>query len=203
MRRDLIVTALVFAVIGFLGGYFYTRRAAEQRAVVAPAAGPTTEEAMGLPPGHPPMDVSQQIVTLRQEAEKNPRDPAASFRLGEFLFDAGRCADAIPWYERGLKLEPKNTDARVVLAGCLADTGQADEGVKHLNTVLELKPNEPHALYHLAVILLRAKQDRAGAERIYRQLRLNHPTFQGLGELERLLRESGQSRGGPAGTGGR
>lgn len=208
MRRDLVVTALIFALIGFLGGYIYIRqtRLPPERgsgastgslALEAPAA----EEASGLPEGHPPLDVARQIVDLRKDAEKNPTDPAAALRLADFLFNTGRFQDAIPWYERALRLEPKNIDARIRLAGCLVETAQHDAALKQLDTVLQLKPNEPHALYHQAVTLLRGKQDRAGAERVYRQLRQVNPHFPGLEDLERLFGEP--PRGGRAGTGGR
>lgn len=194
MRRDLVVTALIFAVIGFLGGYLYTQRAASPPPAPTgsgplTAAQPTAEEVPGLPAGHPPMEIAREIVTLRQEAEKNPRDAALAFRLAELLFEVGRCDEAIPHYQRGLDLEPKNTDARVVLANCLTETGKYAEAERQLEAVLQLKPNQPHALYHLAVARLR-KPDRAGAERAYQQLRQVNPNFEGLPELERMLKES-------------
>ncbi|MBI4462898.1 MAG: tetratricopeptide repeat protein [Acidobacteria bacterium] len=203
MRRDLVLTALIFAVIGFVGGYVYTRQAKQAAPQTAPLLGeqPSAEEAMGLPPGHPPMDVSRQIVALRQQAEQNPEDAGAALRLAEFLFEIGRCQEAIPWYERALAREPKNLDARVALASCLADTNQPDAAIEQLNAVLALKPNEPHALYHLALTLLRGKQDRAGAERVRQQLRQVNPNFPGLEELDRLLGASPRTSARSTGSG--
>jgi len=191
MRRDLIVTALIFIVIGFVGGYVFTRQAGKSGATLSsPLMGgaQSADEAMGLPPGHPPMDISQRIIELRQEAERNPDDAVAALRLADFLFEVGRCQDAVAWYERALARAPKEIDARIKMASCLTEIGQADAAIRHLNTVLELKPNEPHALYHLAVAYLRGKQNRAEAERIYRRLRQVNPNFEGLDDLERLLR---------------
>ncbi len=197
MRRDLIVTALIFIVIGFVGGYIFTRQAGKSGALLTPpltGGAQSADEAMGLPPGHPPIDVSQRIVELRQEAEGKPEDPVPALRLADFLFEVGRCQDAVAWYERALARAPKEIDARIKMASCLTETGQADAAIRHLNTVLELKPNEPHALYHLAVAYLRGKQNRAEAERLYRQLRQVNPNFEGLDDLERLLRAGGAGR---------
>ncbi|MFQ5817757.1 MAG: tetratricopeptide repeat protein [Terriglobia bacterium] len=201
MRRDLVVTALVFIVVGFVGGYIYTQQTGEQRLskssplLADELAG---EEALGLPPGHPSIDVAQRMRELRAEAEQNPEDIGAALRLAYFLMEVGRCQDAIAWYERGLRLEPNNTDTRIALANCLFETGQHDAALQHLNTVLALKPNEPHALYHLVVTRLRGKRDLPGAERAYRQLRQANPNFAGLEELERLL---GEFRGRASGPG--
>lgn len=191
MRRDLLVTALIFVILGFAGGYFYTRQAGgpASSAPLLPSQ-PSAEEAMGLPEGHPPMDVARRMVELRQEAEQNPDDPVPTLRLADFLLDVGRCQDAVAWYERALQREPKNLDARTKLGNCLAETGQPDAAIRQFETVLQLKPNEPHALYHLGVTLLRGKQDRTAAERVARQLHQVNPNFPGLEDLERMLAES-------------
>lgn len=202
MRRDLVLTASLFVVIGFLAGYIYTnqtqwrqQRAASGGRVSSLLEMPADIEAE-LPEGHPPIDVARQIMALRQEAEENPEDAAAAFRLAELLFELERFADAIFWYQRGLALEPKNLDARIALGACLHQTGSYDEAMVQFNTVLELKPNNSYALYHLALTLLHGKQDRTGAERIYKRLRRVNPNFAGLEDLEHQLAAAPPASGG-------
>lgn len=198
MRRDLVLTALVFILIGFVSGYIYTQQTGKQPLLQSSpmlTGEPVGEEDLGLPPGHPPLDVAREIVALRQEAEQNPEDVGAALRLADFLLEVEVYQDAITWYERALRLEPKNTDARIALARCQFEMGQYEAAIQQLNTVLELKPNEPHALYHLGVTLLRGQRDLPGAERVYRQLRQVNPNYPGLEDLERLLGEFRQARG--------
>jgi len=200
MRRDLVLTAVIFVVVGFVAGYIYMSQVQwrQQRAAAGGRPSPLLELPANiegeLPAGHPPMDVARQIVELRQEAERNPKDAVAAFRLADLLFEIERFADAAFWYERGLGVEPKNIDARVALGICLHRSGRHDEAITQFNTVLELKPNEPEALYELALTLLHGKQDRAAAERIYEQLRRVNPNFAGLEDLERQLAAARKSR---------
>lgn len=194
MRRDLLITALIFTAVGFVGGVVYMQYGAPAS---SRAAGPSSlampEDPAGLPEGHPPINLAQQWQTLREKAEASPNDPKAALELANFLFDIERWEDATFWYKRGLTLEPKNTDARTDLATCYYNLKRYDEAIQEYNVVLELEPNKPQALYGLALARLNGKKDVAGARQAYEQLRRNHPDFPWTQELaQRLEAESKQ-----------
>jgi tetratricopeptide (TPR) repeat protein len=189
VRRDLLITALVFTAIGFVGGYVYTQYAAPPRSVSTLSgpvamAGPEPEAA--LPEGHPPLDMAQRWRTLQQQAEANPNDSKTALELANLLFDLQRWEDATFWYKRALTLEPKNTDARTDLATCYFNLGRYDEALKEYSASLEIEPNKPQALYGTALTRL-SQKDTAGARQAYEQLRRAHPEFPGNDDLAKRL----------------
>lgn len=198
MRRDLLITAILFTAIGFVGGYVYTqqtggvglRPAGQPPAPTLPADQADTS----LPEGHPPLDVAQRWRTLQEAADKNPRDPQAAMELGDFLYDLQRWEQAVFWYRRTLELDPKRTDARTDLATCYFHLNRFEEALADYARVLELEPNKPQALYGLALTRLHGKQDRAGALQAFEQLRRSHPDFPGLEQLARELEPGGARR---------
>lgn len=190
MRRDLLITALIFTAVGFVAGIVYSHqtgagslRPAPPPSAASPAGDPT------LPQGHPPLDVAQRWQTLQQQAEANPRDARAALELANFLYDLERWDQAVTWYQRALELDPKNTDARTDLATCYYNLGRYDEAIAAYNQALKLERDKPQALYGLAMARLRGKQDTAGARQAYEQLRRSHPDFPGLPTLAEQLGE--------------
>lgn len=188
MRRDLLITALIFTLVGFVAGAVYTRQSTgdSPRALLSPPPA-TAPSDSSLPEGHPPLNVAERWSALQQQAEANPRDPRAAAELANFLYDIQRWDDAIGWYTRTLELEPKNTDVRTDLGTCYYNLGRFDEAIAEFDRVLELEPNKPQALFNLAMARLRGKQDTAGARRVYEQLRRSHPDFPGIELLAREL----------------
>ena len=197
MRRDLLITALVFTAIGFVGGYVYTQYAgtsAHSMPTSGPAAMANPEPEATLPEGHPPLDVAQRWRTLQQQAEATPNDSKPALELANLLFDMQRWEDATFWYKRVLTLEPKNTDARTDLATCYFNLGRYDEALQEYSASLELEPNKPQALYGLALTRLAGKKDVAGARQAYEQLRRTHPEFPGNEDLAKRLASESKSR---------
>lgn len=191
MRRDLVITALIFAAIGFLAGLTYTRFADGGAPRISPARpSPSANPEGDLPEGHPPLEVAERWRALEEQAEANPDDAQAALELANFLYDSGRWEQAIRHYQRVLELTPQNTNARTDLGTCYYNLGQYDRAIAEFTRALEIEPNKPQALFNLAMARLQ-KQDRAGARRAYEQLRRAHPAFEGLDRLGQLLeRES-------------
>lgn len=192
MRRDLLVTALLFTAIGFAGGYLYSEQTARSQLRPAFQAAPGTGAGgEALPEGHPPLDVSERWRSLQEQAEDNPDNPRAALELANFLYDLERWEEALSWYERGLELDPQNTNARTDLATCYFHLSRFDEALAAYGRVLELEPNKPQALYGLALARLHGQGDREGARQAYEKLRRNHPDFPGVELLERALTQEG------------
>lgn len=195
MRRDLLITALLFAAVGFVGGYVYSQQTSSGalRTVVQPPV-PAAEADDELPAGHPPLDVAQRWRELQERAEANSRDPATARELADLLYDLERWEQAVFWYRRTLELEPKNTHARTDLATSYFHLNRHDEALAEYARALELEPRKPEALYGLALTRLHGKKDRAGAEAAYRELQQAHPDFPGLEQLAREMESAGARR---------
>lgn len=189
MRRDLLVTALLFTIVGFIAGALYTGAlagsgpaAAQGRTVSNPPAGSGV-----LPADHPPMEEARRWQELREKAEANPKDENAAVELANFLYDQGVWDQAIEWYQRTLEINPRNTNARTDMATCYFQAKMFDEAIKEYTAALTDEPNKPQALFGLARVKFEGKQDRAGAERVFEQLKQAHPTFEGVEVLAGIL----------------
>ena len=190
MRRDLLVTALIFLFVGFAAGALYTGALGGPAITAAPgrpaaaAPVPASEE---LPEGHPPMDLAAQWQELRELAEANPQDERAQVDLANFLYDQGVWDQAAPAYQRALAINPRNTNVRTDLATSLFNSNQFEAARREYETALKQEPDKPQALFGLARVKLEGLQDRAGAEQAYERLRRAHPTFEGVAILAGLL----------------
>lgn len=66
--------------------------------------------------GGPPAAVMVQLTTLRGRIAKHPNDDVALTQLADMYLAANKFADAIPLYQRALKVNPKNVAAQTGLA---------------------------------------------------------------------------------------
>lgn len=66
--------------------------------------------------GGPPAAVMEQLSALRARIAAHPNDDVAITQLGDEFLAAGKFAQAIPLYQRALKVNPKNVAAQTGLA---------------------------------------------------------------------------------------
>ncbi len=96
---------------------------------------------------------------LRQAMELDPRSIAAPLKLGKLLCDAARYAEALPYYEKALELDPQSQDARLGLVASLLlneenfekGTLPADPLLRRIESILDRMvtdyPENPEAQY--------------------------------------------------------
>src|ERR1017187_330155 len=138
MKKETILTAVIFLAVGFLAGYITDaqmnwngRQKATQMAATPPEMPPPTGGAasapsggempkQGLPEGHPPIDSAAVIQQMENMAAQNPNDVDIRLKLANFLYDQKQYSKAIEWYQRALELAPKNVNART-------DLGRSEE----------------------------------------------------------------------------
>ncbi len=191
MRRDLLVTALIFAIVGFIAGTLFTGAVGDAAPArpVAPPPRPTEQPASGggLPEGHPPMELAARWQELRVRAESNPGDVGPAVELANFLYDQGAWDQAALWFEKALAIEPGDTDLRTVYAIALYKMNRVDDAVREYEAVLAVEPDKPQALFGLAHAKVEKLNDRAGAAQILERLRRVHPGHESIVLLESLL----------------
>ncbi len=103
-----LVVVGYFVAVGFgVAGSVFGRGGAPQAA----AAGAATSVEGGPPPA-----VVAQLQTLRKRIAEHPNDDVAITQLGDMELAANRFAQAIPLYERALRVNPHNVAAQTGLA---------------------------------------------------------------------------------------
>jgi cytochrome c-type biogenesis protein CcmH/NrfG len=210
LKKETIITAIVFFGVGFLAGYIYDAHqssnpqpaASAGISQQAPGAGGAAGEAAdtsgapggampGLPQGHPPINTDSMIKALQDQAAQNPQDPEAPLRLANVLYDHQRFSEAIEWYQKALKLDPKNVDARTDLGTCFFNLGQPKQALAEYRKSLQSDPRHEATLFNMIVVNLEGTHDLAAARDAWEQLHRLNPNYRGLDQLKQRLDAAG------------
>ncbi|HMD83290.1 MAG TPA: tetratricopeptide repeat protein [Terriglobia bacterium] len=215
MKKETIITAVIFLAVGFLAGYitdaqmnWSARQKTAQTATApsemppaggaasAPAGGATPQQ--GLPEGHPPIDSAAIIKQLEEMAAQNPKDADIRLKLANFLYDQKQYSKAIEWYQRALELNPKDVNARTDLGTAYFYTGRPQDALHEYDKSLEIDPKHEQTLLNAIVVNLEGTHDLAAAQKGWdrlHKLNPNHPALAGLKEQINAARTSGSAAG--------
>lgn len=212
MKKETLITALVFLGIGFLAGYVYKAQSSGSVAssvATAPASAPMVPTAgvastsgpaaAGLPPGHPPIGDPAMRHMLEQQATQNPRDPQAALRVADYLYDQQLFDQAIPWYQKSLELDSKNVNARTDMGTCYFNLGRPDDALRQFKQSLAINPRHEPTLYNVVVVNLEGKHDLKAASQAWDELHRLNPNYPNLDQLKQKLDQAQGSA--PAGSG--
>jgi len=190
MNRDTAVfTACGFAlglVIGsFLVGPHLAKASAP--APVADAAAPAPAAAAAAPaaPAGGGMEqmnaVRQQLASLKQTVERDPKNVEALVQLGDMYMDAAKFAEATGYFERALDVR-EDPSVRTDLGICYKNAGQPEKALAAFQKAADESPQEWQALFNEAVVLgdmKRYDEARAVAAKL-QAARPNDPQVQQL-----------------------
>jgi len=214
MKKETIITAVIFFAVGFLTGYMYlaqknwnARQKDAQTAAtpseMPPAGAPSAPMAgampqQGLPEGHPAIDSSTIIQQLEGMAAQNPKDVDVRLKLANFLYDQKQYSNAIEWYQRALELDPKNVNARTDLGTAYFYMGRPQDALREYHKSLAIDPKHESTMLNAIVVNLEGTHDLVAAQkawdRLYK-LNANHPALAGLNDQISASRASGSPAG--------
>ncbi len=169
MRSDSIVFAIAGMCFGIILGWVIGTQQATRRtgAVVQMQSGAAepqqgaNQQASGT--RQPPALDEAKVQGLMTIIKSDPKNAGAHVQLGNSYFDAERYADAIKWYEEGLKLDPKNVDASTDLGVSYYYSSRTDEALKQFDYSLKLNPTHAKTLLNQGIVLAFGKRDLKGA----------------------------------------
>jgi cytochrome c-type biogenesis protein CcmH/NrfG len=212
MKKETVLTAVVFLVVGFLAGYITAAQmgwSGRQKGVMTASSGMPAENGgspgtaqsaatpSGLPEGHPPIDNSLIIKQLQEEAQQNPKDPDIPLKVANFLYDQRQYQQAIEWYQKSLALNPKNVNARTDLGTAYYYTGQSSEALKQYSQSLAIDPDHKPTLLNVIVVNLEGTHNLAAARRTWERLHKLDPANPNLQSLKQKL-DAAQGSSGDA-----
>ena len=211
MKKETIITAIVFLAVGFLAGYITDAQLnwnAQKRAASAPhvhdeasegaampGAGAAGMGQGGLPQGHPPIDTSAVVKTLEEQAAQNPKDPEPRLKLANYLYDQQQWPKAIEWYQKVLELDPKNVNARTDLGTAYHNLGRPQDAMREYRKTLEADPNHQPTIFNSIVVQLEGTRDLGGAQQAWERLNKMNPSYPGLDNMKKRLNEARASGG--------
>lgn len=94
----------------------------------------------------------KKMAELKAEVEKNPDDTLALKKYADFLSAAHNMNDAITYYEKILKVNPKRSDVRFALAVIYYHKQDYSKCEDENKQVLSFDPNNQMALYNLGAV---------------------------------------------------
>jgi TPR repeat protein len=203
MKKETLLTAVVFLVVGFLAGYITDAQLswhAQQKAAMTTTggvasgmpSGAATDAGQGgsmpgLPEGHPPIDNGAIVKQLQEAAEKSPQDPEIPLKLANFLYDQRQFQQAIEWYQKSLALNPNNVNAHTDLGTVYFYLGQAGQALKEYSQSLAIDPNHKPTLLNVIVVNLEGTHDLGAARRAWDRLHRLDPSNPALEGLKQKL----------------
>lgn len=125
---------------------------------------------------------------LLEVLRRKPKDPRASFTLGDIYLTKGDAQRALPFLELAREAYPNEFDTRFALGRALLRTGSTDRGIEELRAAVKLDENIADGHFQLGRALMKAgnteegrvelqkaqtlhdKQRRKEAERYHRKL---------------------------------
>jgi protein O-mannosyl-transferase len=98
-------------------------------------------------------DYRTELSIWGDTAAKRPRNPWVQTNLGMALYDQGKAAESMRYFERSLKLGPDDAGPHNNLGLALAKLGRVPEALSQYEAALRLRPAFPEAHNNLGLLL--------------------------------------------------
>src|SRR3972149_1437239 len=171
------VTGIAGILLGVIVGYIIGAgpAMAESPGAAAPAAQATA------------VVTDAELQAYRDILTRDPKNAKAATDLANRLYDAGRYAEAIPYYRQAPALDPKNGNVSTDLATALYYAGRPDEALVQLERSLEADPRHAQTLFNIGIGKRDGKKDGKGAIEAWRRLLEIDPNYPDAARVRSLL----------------
>jgi len=170
MSRESLIFGIAGAFFGVLVGWII---GSQQGVAARPAPAPQAQarpQAQGQgQQTAAPLDESR-AASLKQTADKDPRDSRTRTELGNLYFDAERFDDAARWYEEVLKIEPRNVSVSTDLGISYYYMNQPDRALAQFDRSLAIDARHAKTLLNIGIVRAFGKQDLDGAAKAWEEV---------------------------------
>ena len=132
------------------------------------------------------------LQPYRNILASDPKNAAAVTALGDKLYDAGRYAEAIGYYQQAFALKPKDVNVSTDLGTALWYAGRPDEALAQYQKSLAIDPAHAQTLFNQGIVRLEGKQDALGALQAWETLLTKDPAYPDADKVRRLMNEAQQ-----------
>lgn len=191
--------AILMGIAGLCAGALmgYILGTTQSRAYLAPVAqaAPAPVATTGAPA--PGVVNENELQAYRNILASDPKNAKAATEIGNRLYDAGRYAEAVTYYQQALQNDPKNVSVSTDLGTALWYLGRPDDALAQFDKSLNMQPNHPQTLFNLGIVRADGKQDHAGAIQAWEKLLASNPTYTAADKVRQLIADA---RGKVSGT---
>lgn len=129
---------------------------------------------------------------LRDILRVDARNPQANVRLGYLLLDAGRCAQAMPYFTAAIDGHLPSADAHLGRAACETAGRNFAGALKTLTAAQSVEPDNPVVIANLGVVLSDSGQPAAAIPHLRRALTIDPDLHQARFALAVAFARAGQ-----------
>lgn len=183
------VTGVAGIFFGLIVGYIIGAGQALPGALVT--AAPPAAQAAAAPAAQATAVVSDaELQAYRDILARDPKNVKAATDLANRLYDAGRFAEAIPYYQQAHALDPKNVGVSTDLGTALYYAGRPDEALVQLERSLAADPTHAQTLFNIGIVKRDGKKDTKGAVEAWRRLLEVAPDYPEAARVRTLIAET-------------
>ena len=137
----------------------------------------------------PALANEQELQGWRNILASDPKNLRANVELANRLYDAGRYAEAIPYYQQAFTVDPKNVNVSTDLATALYYAGRADEALAQFDRSLAIDPKHGQTLFNLGIVKRDARNDPSGAIAAWERLLVSVPDYPDAAKVRTMIAE--------------
>ena len=143
MNKETIVTIVIAALVGLIGGYL----------VFSLSTKPASTSGTSIPSGGgAPVDYSKRIAEAEKLVARDPKNVRAWITLGNDYFDTDQPQKAINAYQQALDLDPNNPDVLTDQGVMYQRVQWFDKAAANFQKAQELNPKHLQSLYNLGIV---------------------------------------------------
>lgn len=174
MNKENVLFSTVGVLLGFIVGFVFANTVNKNGAVVQTAAA-ATQQAEGLPPGHPAVDPSKlqpqpdmaAVTAALKLADDQPTNFDAQVAAARFASQVERYDDAVKYLTRANRIKPDDYETTVALGNACFDGEKFADAERWYAQALQKKPDDVNVRTDMGLTLLLREPpqfDRAIAE---------------------------------------
>jgi tetratricopeptide (TPR) repeat protein len=131
-----------------------------------------------------------ELQAYRDILARDPKNVKAATDLANKLYDAGRYAEAIPYYQQAFAIDPKNVSVSTDLGTALYYAGRPDEALAQLERSLAADPTHAQTLFNIGIVKRDGKKDGKGAVEAWQRLLQVAPNYPEAARVRSLIAET-------------
>lgn len=182
------VTGVAGILFGVIVGYIIGAGQAQPGGAAAVPA-PVAQAAAPAAPATAVV-TDTEIQAYRDILARDPKNAKAATDLANKLYDAGRFAESIPYYQQAHALDPKNVGVSTDLGTALYYAGRPDEALAQLEISLKADPTHAQTLFNIGIVKRDGKKDGKGAIAAWQRLLEVAPDYPDAAHVRSLIAET-------------
>lgn len=189
-----VISGIAGMLFGIIVGYLLATQpsgsqfsSAAQASAPAPAAAPASAPAVN----------ESELQAYRDILKADPKNARVATDLANRLYDAGRYAEAVTYYQQAFANDPKNVLVSTDMATAMFYVGRTDEALAQFDKSLAIDPTHAQTLFNLGIVKSQGKGDYAGAVKAWEKLLASNPSY---GEADKVRQLIAEAKSHTAGT---